>query len=221
MRVEKTVQISVAGALTVTVTITGRSYVGVPVTLSASWDTIGVGPFRGTISWGDGTSEDFSTTTKSITRSHSYGAAGSFTATVYVSDEYTASEGSGSASTTIRPALTATLTASPSSGVVPLTVTFTCGASGGFLNYDWVLDFGDGTTPASGTRTAEGTWTVTHTYSKVGLFTAKLTVTDALGATILAEAPLGAGVEIPTILPWLLVAGAGILTAALIVKGKG
>lgn len=197
MRVVRTVDIVATGVLTVSVSITPRGYTGSPVTLSASWDTIAVGPFHVVIDWGDGTSETLDrVTAKSVSRSHTYTAAGSYTARVTVSDEYTAAEGSGSASTTIAPPLDASITASPTSGTIPLAVTFTCSARDGFAPYTWTLDFGDGSTPASGTQTAAGSWTVTHTYTKIGRFTATLTVDDALGATAVGTVQVAGGVEL-------------------------
>src|SRR5262249_8427288 len=69
------------------------------------------------------------------------------------------------------------ITASPTSGVAPLAVSFS-GAnstdSGGTItSYAW--NFGDGST-GSGV-------TVSHTYTNGGAFTATLTVTDNLGAS--------------------------------------
>jgi len=73
----------------------------------------------------------------------------------------------------------ASFTATPSSGPVPLDVTFDATASsdpdGDALTYSW--DFGDGTTDEiSGSG-------VTHRYSVEGTYTAMLTVQDGSGAT--------------------------------------
>jgi len=71
----------------------------------------------------------------------------------------------------------ASFTATPSSGKVPLAVTFNASSSSdsdGFITlYDWV--FGDG-------RSESGV-IVTHTYTSAGTYTARLTVTDDDGAT--------------------------------------
>lgn len=222
MRVEKTATILATGVLTVTVTMPSRGYIGVPVTLSASWDGIAVGPFVGTIKWGDGASENFPRQSgKSVSRSHTYTASGSFTATVSVSDEYTASGGTGSASATIRVVLSVLLMASPTSGNVPLAVSFTCSAAGGYTPYSWTLDYGDGSTPGSGTRTGEGPWTQSHTYTKLGQFTAKLTVADALGATALSTVVTYAGVEVPPeiLQYWWVLAGVGGVLGLIVVGG--
>lgn len=107
---------------------------------------------------------------------------------------------------TIVGALAVTFSADKTSGPVPLAVTFSCGASGGALNYTWTLDSGDGSAPYSGTRTAEGMWTQAHTYNTGGSFTAELTVTDALGASIATKLAIGAGVPSIDWLPLLGVA---------------
>jgi hypothetical protein len=104
---------------------------------------------------------------------------------------------SGAQSMTITVPLVAAFSADRASGPVPLAVTFSCGASGGVLNYTWSLDPGDGSAPYGGTRTAEGTWTQTHTYNVRGVYTATLTVTDALGTTTSSMVQVGAGV--PTV----------------------
>jgi glycosidase len=70
----------------------------------------------------------------------------------------------------------AVLTATPSTGQVPLSVSFSGVGSSACqqLNYFW--DFGDGSTQATGINPA-----TTHNYSTVGQYKAVLTVTDALG----------------------------------------
>lgn len=71
---------------------------------------------------------------------------------------------------------TASFTATPSSGIVPLTVSFDASNSsdpdGEIESYAW--EFGDGAT-GSGV-------TVTHTYVDPGIYSVKLTVTDDKGA---------------------------------------
>ena len=113
--------------------------------------------------------------------SHTYLTAGTFTATVTVTDE-----GGASASKTI--SVTATdppgnrapqveAAALPGSGRVPLEVLLTAQGSdpdGDALTYAW--DFGDGTPGAAGRRAR-------HTYTVTGTFAAKVTVTDRAGAT--------------------------------------
>ncbi len=74
------------------------------------------------------------------------------------------------------PSLTASASASPTSGPAPLTVTFTGSASNGVPPYGYDWDFGDSSAHSS-------QQSPTHTYAVAGTFTARLTVTDAAGAT--------------------------------------
>jgi PKD repeat protein len=84
----------------------------------------------------------------------------------------------------------ATLAASTQMGEIPLPVRFTVGVSdvdaGDTLHY--TLNFGDGSSPATGTTSG----TVDHTYSAVGDYVATLTVTDAAGATDVAPVQIKA-----------------------------
>jgi PKD repeat protein len=71
------------------------------------------------------------------------------------------------------PAPTASFTATPTSGSVPLAVSFTDTSTGGPTSWAW--DFGDG-----GTSTAQSP---SHTYTSTGTFTATLTATNGQGST--------------------------------------
>ena len=71
--------------------------------------------------------------------------------------------------------LTASASASPTSGTAPLAVSFTGSASGGTSPYSYSWAFGDGST-----STAQNP---SHTYSSAGTYTATLTVTDSAGHT--------------------------------------
>ena len=90
--------------------------------------------------------------------------------------------------------LSITLSASPTSGPAPLTVNFKMTMSDGVAPYTFTLNYGDGTPDASGSRTDPGTTQSNHTYTRVGTFTATLTVTDALGAAIASRAKVMSGV---------------------------
>src|SRR5262249_18413700 len=68
--------------------------------------------------------------------------------------------------------LIATASAVPTSGQVPLNVSFTGSASGGTPPYSYRWTFGDG----SAASTAQNP---SHTYRNAGNYTAKLTVTDS------------------------------------------
>jgi len=76
----------------------------------------------------------------------------------------------------LRP-LEAKLTATPTSGPAPLSVTFSAAGSTGAI-VSFTLDFGDGSTPYSGT---DLTVSISHTYNNPGTYTATLTVFDAQG----------------------------------------
>jgi len=71
--------------------------------------------------------------------------------------------------------LTATMTASPTSGLAPLTVNFTGSASGGTSPYSYSWNFGD--------DQFSTTQNPSHTYSAAGTYTATVTVTDSQSAT--------------------------------------
>lgn len=68
----------------------------------------------------------------------------------------------------------AAFTATPQTGIVPLTVDFTNQSTGLITGYEW--DFGDGS-PVSNDQNP------THTYTTAGTYTVTLTVTDTLGRT--------------------------------------
>ena len=117
-----------------------------------------------------------------MSRSHTYSAAGNYTATLTVTDD------DGATDTTTRliqvttapppnQGPTASFTASPTSGEAPLSVSFNGSGStdsdGTIATYSW--NFGDGATGNGVSRS--------HTYSAAGNYTATLTVTDDDGAT--------------------------------------
>jgi len=85
--------------------------------------------------------------------------------------------GGGGLPTTPNQAPTASFTASPTSGIVPLEVAFDASNSsdsdGSIISYVW--DFRDG---ATGTGQ-----TINHTFSSIGSYNVRLTITDNEGAT--------------------------------------
>ena len=123
------------------------------------------------------------TTGSGATPSHKYSTAGTYNVTLVVSN----SAGNASANATIKtvaPNLppTASFTATPTSGTVPLAVAFDASASSdpnssgssgiaSIASYAW--NFGDGST-GTGVKPS-------HTYSTAGTYTVTLAVTDALG----------------------------------------
>jgi len=110
--------------------------------------------------------------------SHTYTAAGSFDVTLTVTDAQDPPvQDSQTYTVHVWASPVASFTASPMSGAAPLAVTFTdtstAGAPNGGAITGWSWDFGDG-----GTSTAQNP---SHTFTAVGTYTVKLTVTDANG----------------------------------------
>ena len=110
--------------------------------------------------------------------SHTYLAAGTYDATVTVTDNLGV-QASDSVQVTItgNAAPVAVATSDVVGGKTPVTVSFdgstSSDADDGIASWDW--DFGDG-------NTATGATPAAHTYTTAGTYTAELTVTDVLGA---------------------------------------
>lgn len=113
------------------------------------------------------------------TPSHTYQTAGTYTATVTVTEATggtcTGKTGTASVVVTVGSVLEVTASATPSTGNAPLSVNLSATASGGNQNYTYTWDFGDG-------QNGSGQ-TVTHVYSSAGSYTAKVTATDSEDAT--------------------------------------
>ena len=168
---------------TVTITVTNAA----PTVQAAANPRTGGGPLRVTLSaagtdpegqalsyrweFGDGTAP-----AAGRTATHTYVAAGTYTARVTATDPHGAS-GSGTVTITVaNSAPTVRAAADPASGAAPLRVRLSAAGSdpdGGPLLYSW--DFGDG-------QRAAGASAV-HTYSRAGTYTATVTVRDAGGRT--------------------------------------
>jgi PKD repeat protein/subtilisin family serine protease len=120
-------------------------------------------------SFGDGA------TSSTQSPSHTYNSAGNFTATLAVtgSGGQTSRVSQTITVTSPPPPVTASFTATPSSGQAPLTVQFADQSSGPVTSWNW--DFGDGTTSSSQNPS--------HTYDAAGSFTATLTVAGSAGQT--------------------------------------
>ncbi len=103
---------------------------------------------------------------------HTFTAAGQYTVTLLVRD---ASGVTASASVTVSVSgpVSAHASATPASGGIPLTVLFSGSAAGGTPPYAYVWYFGDG--GSSSLQNPD------HTYTAVGNYTARLTVTDSIG----------------------------------------
>jgi PKD repeat protein len=147
---------------------TGNAPLTVSFTGSA---TGGTAPYSFSWNFGDG-----SAISTAQNPSHTYSSAGTFTATLTVTDSSSpAKTATFNVTTTVSAVgnpLAATASANPTSGQIPLTVAFSGTATGGTPPYSFSWNFGDG----SATSTAQNP---SHTYSNAGTFTATLTATDS------------------------------------------
>jgi PKD repeat protein len=129
-------------------------------------------------------------TTSSPTFSHTYGLAGTFSVTLVVRDSagraspakantVTVGAAGACAGVTNTPCVLLTVSQSPTSVNTPITIgavvpSYGSGATS-ITNYQW--DFGDGTSQI----TSGAVETVSHTYTRTGTFTVKVTATNNAG----------------------------------------
>ncbi len=113
-------------------------------------------------------------TSTSSSPSHTYNSAGSYVARLTVRDAKSVTC-SKSVTVTVGSGLSCSASANPTSGLAPLTVNFTGGASGGTSPYSYAWTFGDGGNSTSSSPS--------HTYNSAGSYTATLTVKDAKNVT--------------------------------------
>jgi PKD repeat protein len=163
----------IQGATPLTASATGTPATGnAPLNVSfAGSATGGTAPYSYSWNFGDGTA-----TSTAQNPSHTYNAAGTFTATLTVTDSSSPLKTTTASVTTTVSAvgnpLAATVSATPTSGQTPLNVTFAGTATGGSPPYAYSWNFGDG----SATSTVQNP---SHVYNSAGTFTATLTVTDS------------------------------------------
>ncbi len=178
----------VAGAIVADFTATTK--VGI-APLVVSFTDASIGSSISSLLWdfGDGQT---ATSAAGATVSHTYAANGTYTVSLTASGEAgTSSETKWDYITLANVPPVAQFTATPTSGVSPLTVTFTDASSGGVVSLRWL--FGDG----QSTNTAAGA-VVTHTYT-VGTYIASLIAmgpfgTNTLTKTISVEPDLNASI---------------------------
>lgn len=156
-----------------------RAPSGGPVPLTVAFHgnaTGGVPPYTFTWTFGDG-----SPPKTGASLDHTYASGGTFSALLTVSDSASPAQTVSAAPLQViaQQELSASATAQPLSGTVPLHVTFTGFAAGGSAPYAFTWDFGDGSPLATGP-------TPEHTFTAPGTYTATLQVTDSASSTATA-----------------------------------
>ncbi len=127
--------------------------------------------------------------------SHTYQVAGTYNATVAVTDSSGATRSATIPVTVYAPAppLSASAAASATSGTVPFSVSFTSSASGGAAPYTYAWDFGDGERSTQQNPT--------HTFQIAGTYNVTLTVTDANGGTVTRRLTVTGAASTPPAVP--------------------
>ncbi|HEY6911734.1 MAG TPA: PKD domain-containing protein [Myxococcales bacterium] len=155
------------------------------VSFDASATTDGGSPITNLrLQFGDG-SPDANWTDKTQIQSHTYSAAGTYTATITATNAIGTSPPATQAITvsvgTTPTPPTANFTATPPSGVAPLAVTFDASSSADGTSpiTSLTLQFGDGQQVTWSSKTT----TQPHTYAAAGNYTATLTATSAAGTS--------------------------------------
>jgi PKD repeat protein len=152
---------------------------------SASTDPEGFAITSYTFNFGDGSP---AVTQAGATTSHTYTALGSYTASLSVTDSRGVSSAAPATKTidVVNLAPVAVLTADPTTGDSPLSVSFDGSASSdpdaGDTLVSYTFEFGDGSPPVT-----QGGATINHAYAGQGTYDATLKVTDSHG---LASAPV-------------------------------
>jgi PKD repeat protein len=153
------------------------------VSFNASATTDGGSPITNLrLQFGDGT-PDVNWTNKSQVQTHTYSAAGNYTATLTATNAIgTSSPATQAIGVTAGATVpTASFTATPSSGAAPLPVTFNASSSvdGSSAITSLTLQFGDGQQVIWSSKTA----TQSHTYTTAGNYTATLTAANSAGTS--------------------------------------
>ena len=135
---------------------------------------------------------DYGDSTTGTAASHVYGADGTYVATLTVTDDDGVPDTTQRTVTLIgNQAPVASFTATPNSGIAPLSVSFDANGSsdtdGSIASHAW--DYGDGTQGAGATAS--------HAYNVPGIYSVTLTVTDDLGKTSTTSSSVTATVAGP------------------------
>lgn len=158
-----------SGNATLTVALDASGSISLNDTLST--DT----PVEYSFDFGEG--GGFEAYQSDATVSHDYTTGGSFTAQVKVRDDAGHESLAATVAITVTGNPVATLSASPSTGEVPLEVTLTASATGGTGPYTYSFDYGEGAGYGAYTSSPQ-----THTYSTPGTYTARVKAKDSLAA---------------------------------------
>jgi endoglucanase len=183
-----------------------------PLSIAFSGDAHGgVAPYTYAWVFGDGGSAS------EQDPSHTYRAAGDYVARFWVndSDGHSASPTAAGMLVQVAAPLSVGLSANPSSGALPLTVSFETTVVGGTPPFAYLWDFGTGWLAGDATET--------HTFNSTGTIDVSVAVRDASGANVSASAavtvvaslaPCAHCVSAPSVSPLVLAAGLGTIGAA-------
>ena len=171
--------------------------------------------YTASINWGDSTTSVGTVALVNgkfqVTGTHTYGAAGTFTATIDITDPEGGSASPTSKATISNPVvpptsvLTAagtTFTATKGISVSPVLATFTDSHTGqAASHYTATINWGDSTTSSGTISLVNGKFQVsgTHTYTAAGTFTATINITDPEGGS--AAPTSKATVSNPVVIP--------------------
>lgn len=157
-----------------------------PLTVSFSTQVSGgVSPYSYNWNFGDGSSSGGQNPT------HTYANSGTYTATLTVTDNSGSQRSASVIITVTAPVqpLSVSISANPTQGEAPLTVSFTSQVTGGSPGYTYDWNFGDGGTDTSPNPT--------HVYSQPGDYAVTLTVSDSSGNSA-TSSPLTITLVAPT-----------------------
>lgn len=145
-----------------------------PVPLSVTFSGIGssgVAPYNLSWSFGDGSPTAYGSAVQ-----HTYTLGGIYFATLTVTD-VKGSQGQASTSITVLSSagLNATLTASPTHGLIPFSTNLSVIAHGGTPPYQYLWNYGDGSVGLAGNLTR-------HLFTVPGVYATAVNVTDSNGA---------------------------------------
>lgn len=150
------------------------SEISQPVGFSASV-VGGTGPYRVAVAFGDGADLSVVGAGPTFSFSHTFLKAGSYTATIAVTDAVGATASGSAAAIHLGGAPSVTASVAPAVGEAGVAVGLTAHATGGVGPDSYAWQFGDGSVGSGPSPT--------HTYAAAGSYVARVTVTDSVGGT--------------------------------------